>query len=61
MKTKKFRIVYYDFSERTHKITAILEGDSARQKATLELYRCDDPSARIVPPSGGAMWSDLVK
>jgi len=61
MKTSKFRIVYYDFSERTHKITNIIEGDSERKKAVLELYKCDDQSARVVPASGGAMWSDLIK
>lgn len=61
MKTSKFRIVYFDFIERTHKITRIFEGNSERKKAMLELYKCDDPSARIVPPSGGAMWSDLIK
>lgn len=61
MRKSKFRIVYYDFSERTHKITNILEGNSEQKKAALEMYKCDDPSARVVPASGGAVWSYLIK
>ena len=60
---KKFRIVYFNPEVGRYEISKVYEGNKEFQQSTKEFYDIshNNKCSRIVPPSGGKVWSYLVE
>lgn len=59
----KFRIVYFNSETRKSEISRVYRGDKKYQQEMVEFYNLtyNNVSSRVVPPSGGPIWSYLVE
>ena len=59
----KFRIVYFNGDTGKSEISRIYEGNKQYQKQMKEFYNLtyNNVCSRVVPPSGGPVWSYLVE
>ena len=58
----KFRIVYFNPEMGKFQISQVYDGDRQRKAAMKDFYDStyNNRASRVVPASGGAMWSDLI-